>query len=335
MNRGLEQGLIQGNTKGLQSGLIGGLKGMVTSNRTNILDPRAITDPKLKPVFYINADTVALVSGGVSYAYNLIDSKPGDLMVVTENVFTQNAGTTYRPPLLRNELGGRNVFNFADTSNRYLISGQLSAPAFYAQSSPSASGTGFTYIFIVKRKPGGTYTIFDGRDSSTLPTPNDLLLEVNAAGRLVFEYRGGAGGSTTSLLGTAGVNLLNDYSIVTVKAQLREDGGFIPSDTDGPSPIAKRYYKPLDGIIGDPIQIFVNGIEQQKTVTTNTYTNADYFGDQTFRMLNRDMSIGNKASTYATSGTYIAAALMIPAYIPYAMQQKLENYFRAYYGTTF
>ena len=334
MNRGLEQGFIQGHTKGLQSGLVGGLQGMSINNRTNILDPRAITDPKLKPVFYINADNVALISGSVSYAYNLIDTKAGDLLTTVENVFTQTAGTTYRPPLLRNALGGRNVFDFSDTTNRYLVSGQVTSPAFYASTTPAASGTGFTYIFIVKRKQGGTYTILDGRDSSTLPTSNDLLLEVNAAGRIVFEYRGGIGGSPTSYIGTAGVNLLNDWSILTVKAQLREDGGFIPGDSDG-SPLAKRYCRPYDGRIGDPLQIFVDGIEQQKILTTNNYTNADYFNDGSYRMLNRPLAIGNKASVYATSGTQMGAVLMIPACIPNALQQKLENYFRWYYGRSF
>jgi hypothetical protein len=337
MNRGLEQGLIQGNTKGLQSGLVGGLEGMFTNNRLNILDPRSITDPKLKPCYWINPDdkNVDLIGTSVSAAKNLIDSKPGDLFPIIENVLTQTAGGSYRPPVLKNRLGGKSVFDFASDTSLYLISGQNTSPAFFATTGTgAASGTGFTLMFVIKRKQGGTYTIFDGRDNSTLPTPNDFLLEVNAAGRLTFDYRGGISGTVTSLIGTAGVNLLNDWSIVTVKAQLRKDGGYIPGDTDGGT-FNKRFYKPIDGRIGDPLQIYVNGVEQQKIITTNTYTNADFYNDQTFRMFDRDFAIGNKASTYSTSGTEMATTLMIPAYIPYAMQQKLENYFRWYYSTSF
>jgi hypothetical protein len=52
-------------------------------------------------------------------------------------------------------------------------------------------------------------------------------------------------------------------------------------------------------------------------------------------MFDRQIAIGNKASTYATSGTHIAMVLMIPAYISKALQTKLENYFRYYYNRTF
>jgi hypothetical protein len=52
-------------------------------------------------------------------------------------------------------------------------------------------------------------------------------------------------------------------------------------------------------------------------------------------MLDRDIWIGNKGSVFATSGTHIASALMIPSYISNAYQQRLENYFRLYYSLPF
>lgn len=337
MNKGLENGLIVGNSKGLYSGLNLGLQGSITPNKFNMLDPANILLPKIKPVFYINGDNVFLNSGSVQTCYNLIENTPNQLFTKIKNIFDQTAGTTYRPPLIKNALGGKSVMNFADTGNRYLASKVTTFPAFYATTTPSVSGTGFTYMFVIKRLPGGTRSILDGRDATTLPTPNDVLIEVDAAGRITFDYKGGVSGTVTSIIGTAGINLLNDWSILTIKAQLRNDGGAIPVDGAGPSPVSYRFQMPYNARIGpsSPIDIFVNGIEQQKTITTNTFTNADYFNDGTFRMLDRNIFIGNKGSVYGTSGTYIAAALMIPAYIEKALQTRIENYFRFYYNRPF
>lgn len=336
MNRGLENGFILGNSKGMQSGLGSGLQsGNVMTNRLNMLNPAAITDPKVKPVFYINADNVALTSGSVQIAYNLVDALPGDLLPKVESIFQQTAGTTYRPPLRVGKLNGKNYMDFGDTNNRYLAS----APAaLYAQTAPQTSGTGFTYMFVIKRTDlAGLVSILDGRDSTTLATTGDILLEVNSQGRITFDYVGGNSGATTRLAGTAGVNLLNDWSILTVKCQLRNDGGYIPSDSDNYGTIAKRYAMPCGAKIGNPgvIDIFVNGIEQQKTITTNTYTNADFYNDGTYRMFDRDIWLMNKGSVYGTSGGHLASALMIPAYITKGLQQRLENYFRWYYSLPF
>lgn len=334
MRNGLESGYAFGELSGLQTGLGGGFQSLTTmTNRLNSIAPQNIKEPKVKPVFYINGDNVALLSGAVQYAYNIIDTTPGELLPKVENILQQVSGTTYRPPLVVGGLNSRNYINFADTSNRYLES----APAsLYAQTSPAATGTGLTYMFVIKRiNRSSTVSILDGRDSTTLPTPNDLLLEVNAEGRITFDYKGGQSGTVTSLTGTAGVNLLNDWSILTVKCQLRNDGGNIPSDSDGAD--NKRYANPIGAKIGNPgvIDIFVDGIEQQKTITTNTYTNADYFGDGSYRMLDRDIFIGNKGSVYGTSGTHIAAVVMWPCYIDKAIQQRVENYFRWYYSLPF
>ncbi len=335
MNRGLESGFASGISKGALSGLGQGLQGFSMNRRNNMLIPNSITDPKFRPVFHINGEAVSLTSGAVQIAYNHIDTMPGELLTKVENIFDQTAGTTYRPPLVRGGLNGKNYMNFGDTANRYLAS----APAaLYAQTSPSTTGTGFTYMFVIRRTNfASTVSILDGRDSTTLPTPNDVLIEVNAAGRITFDYRGGSSGTTTTLIGTAGVNLLNDWSILTIKTQLRNDGGYIPSDSDNYGTISKRYGMPYDAKIGTPgvIDIFVNGVEQQKTITTNTYTNGDFYGDGTYRMFDRDIFIGNKGSVYGTSGTHIASALMIPAYISSAMQTRLENYYRWYYSLPF
>lgn len=338
MNSGLQQGFVLGQSSGLVSGLRQGLQsGFTMTNRLNSLDPSSITEPKLKPVFYINADNVALTSGAVSIAYNLINSTPGELFPKVENIFDQAAGGTYRPPLVLRGLNGRNYMDFATTGSKYLSSSTAIGTNMYASTTPAVSASGMTYMFVIKRLRGGTRTIFDGRDSSTLATTNDLLLEVNAEGRIVFTYCGGNGGSVSSLNGTAGVNLLNDWSILTVKCQLRIDNGAIPGDSDGPSPITKRFARPIDNRFGatSAIDIFVNGVEQQKIITSGTFTNADWYSDGTYRMLDRDVWLGNKGSVFATSGTQIASAMMLPAYISKAYQQRLENYFRTYYSLPF
>lgn len=336
MNRGLERGFIAGQSKGAFSGLKSGLHGMSMVKRNNMLNPAAITDPKIRPVFFINGDNVSLSGGTIVGTVNLITNESNDLFTPISNILTQNQGTTYRPPVVVGGLGGRSYIDMADIGQRYLATGQINSPALYAATAPTITGTGFTYIFVMRRKQGGTYTILDARDSTTLPTPNDLLLEINSSGTITFDYRGGVSGSTTFFIGTAGVNLLNDWSILTVKAQLRNDGGLIPSDSDGGT-LAKRYAFPSGAKVGplSPLDIFVNGVEIQKTLTTNSFTNADYFGDNTYRMLNRAITLGNKGTTYGTAGTQVAAFLMIPAYIDKALQTKIENYFRWYYNDPF
>lgn len=339
MNSGLQQGFILGQSSGPKEGLKQGLQsGYTMTNRLNSLSPISVIDPKIKPVFYINADNVALTSGSISIAYNLIENTSNQFFTKVENIFDQAAGTTYRPPLVLKGLNGRNYMNFADTGNRYLSSSTAIGTNMYASTSPAVSAFGMTYMFVIKRKRGGTYTILDARDSTTLSTTNDLLLEVNAEGRITFSYTGGSGGTPTTMTGTAGVNLLNDWSILTVKCQLRNDGGNLPADSDlfGGS-MTKRFARPANARIGatSPIDIFVNGVEQQKTMTTNAFTNADYNGNGSFVMLDRDIWIGNKGSVFGTSGTHIGSVLMIPAYISIAYQQRLENYFRNYYSLPF
>jgi hypothetical protein len=333
MERGLEKGFSLGNTKGMYGGLGCGLQGGRLPNRSDMLNPTSIDDPKNKPTFYVNADNVGLVSAGVSGAYNLIDPRSTDIFTIVETVLTQTAGTTYRPPLVVNGLGSRNYMNFADTGNRYLETGTVTSPALFAQTSPSATATGYTFMFVIKRKQGGTYSILDARDSTSLSTPGDLLMEVNSSGAITFDYRGGVSGTVTSFIGTAGINLLNDWSVLTVKCQLRNDGGVIPGDNEE-SPISKRFAMPTAARTGNrsPLEIYVNGVEQFLTVTTNTFTNSDYFGDGTYRMLNRPIYIGNKGSVFGTSGTHIAAIVMFPCFLNNAIQQRVENYFKWYYS---
>lgn len=338
MNRGIEQGYAQGIMSGVKSGLGTGFQSFAgMKNGSYMLNPTSITDPKIKPVYFINGENVALTSGSVQTVYNVIDNTGGQFWPKVETIFEQTAGGTYRPPLLRNALGGRNVMNFADTGNRYLSSAVTSNVYFYGSTSPSVSATGMTWMFVIKRKDNlGQYSIFDGRDSTTLATTGDLLLEVNAAGAITFTYVGGTNATPTNLIGTAGVNLLNDWSILTVKAQLRNDGGAIPSDTDG-STKATRFAMPIGNRtgVGSQIDIFVNGVEQRKTITTDTWTNADFYNDSTYRMFDRDVFIGNKGSVYGTSGTQIAASVMFPCYISKGLQQRVENYFRFYYSQPF
>jgi hypothetical protein len=344
MRNGFESGFVLGNSSGPKTGLHSGLQSSnVMNNRINMLDPSTIIEPKLKPVFYINADNVALVSGAVNLTYNLIkgNSLAGSLSDLLPNYslpFDQTAGTTYRPPLVLKGLNGRNYMNFADTGNRYLSSSTSINMFLYNNGAvgAKATGTGMTWMFIIKRKQGGLYNILDARDSSTTATTNDLLLEVNAAGAITFDYCGGSAGLVTNITGTSGTNLLNDWSILTVKCQLRKDGGAIPADNVLPA-TTKRYAMPSGAKIGtsSPIDIFVNGVEQPKNITTNTFTNADFNSDGSYRMFDRDCWIGNKGSVFANSGTHIAAAMMIPAYIDKAYQQRLENYFRWYYSLPF
>ena len=76
------------------------------------------------------------------------------------------------------------------------------------------------------------------------------------------------GGSVTSLIGTAGVNLLNDWSILTVKCQLRKDGGALPADNVLPA-TTKRYAMPSGAKIGNGISvidIFVNGVRNNQKI---------------------------------------------------------------------
>lgn len=339
MERGYENGLVQGNTAGLSSGLHGGLFSNVMTKRLNMLNPSTIRDPKRNPVFYINADNILPNGETVEICYNLAENIPNQILQKVENIFTQTAGTSYRPPLVRGGLGGKDYMNFADTANRYLVS-STSAQMYCTINSPTgvyASGTGFTYMFVIRRAPGstGTVSILDGRDSTSIQGTNDILLELNGNNAITFDYRGGQGGSVTNIIGTAGTGLLTDWSIVTVKCQLRLDGGPLPLDNQFSS--YKRYDMPRDNRVGltSPIDIFVNGVEQQKTITTNNFTNADHFGDDSYRMLDRQVYIGNKGNVFGTSGTHIAAALMIPAYVDKSFQQRIENYFRYYYNKPF
>jgi len=338
MERGSENGLIQGNTVGIGTGLHNGLFSNVMTKKLNYLDPSHIRDPKRTPVFYINGDNVTLNSGTIQIAHNLVDVIPNRLLLKVEDILTQTAGTTYRPALVREGLGGKNYIDFSD-NNAYLTSSTV-AQMYCAINSPTnnyVTGTGFTYMFVIRRAPGatGTVSILDGRDSTTLAGTNDILLELDNSGAITFDYKGGQGGSVTGITGTAGSNLLTDWSIVTVKCQLRSDGGPIPLDNQYSN--YKRYDMPKDNKLGptSPIDIFVNGVEQQKRVTVNNYTNADHFGDDSYRMLDRQVYIGNKGAVYGTAGTHIAAALMIPAYVDKAFQQRIENYFRYYYNKPF
>ena len=338
MNRGLETGLILGSSKGTYSALNSGLTGMSMTNKLNMLDPSTITDPKVKPTFFINGDNVVLLSGTVLNMPNLTaKNTPGELLPWVSTAFEQTAGTSFRPAYLKNYLNGRAVLSF--TPARYIIWSTLATSYAYASTTPSVSGTGMTYMFVIKRKDPVPGTIVDARDSAISNTTGDLLIEFDAQGRILFSYYGGDSGGATLIsgrVGEPGAGICNDWSIVTVKCQLRKDGGEIPSDSSGPT-IAKRYAMPVDNRIGStsPINIYVNGVELQKTITANAFTNADFNNDDSFRILERQISIGNKGGAYVNGGSYIAAALLIPAYISNGMQKRIENYFRYYYNQPF
>lgn len=336
MNRGLESAFVAGQSSGLASGQNSGQQsGFSIKSLINIVDPSTFDSAKLKPIFLINGDNVTLLSGTVQYMDNLIKKTYGEILITeTGNAFQQTAGTTYRPPIARRGLNGRTYVDFGDTANRYITT-TLNCNV-YAQSSPSATATGFTYMFVIRRAPGntGAVSILDARDSTSLSTTGDLLLELDADGSLTFEIYGGVAGTPKGNIGTAGRNLLKDWSILTVKHQLRIDGGAIPVDGAG-AVFSKRYEMPIGATIGQPLDIFVNGILQPQKLTTAQYTNADYYGDGSYRMLDRDIFIGNKGNVFGSSGTHIAAALLIPCYISKAYQQRLENYFRRYYSLPF
>ena len=336
MENGQHNGLIKGSSKGSYDGLSEGYHNFLT-NRWNSIDPKDISDPRYKPVFYVNADNCATVNNAATILYNQMEKTSNDIFSPYDNIFTQ-AGVSLTPPLVKGGLGGKNYLDFASNLSYYMLSADvLASPLYYSTTSPNiGSGRGFTYMFIVKRKQGGTYTILDGRDSSAIPTTNDILLEVNSDGRITFELCGGSSGTVTRLVGTSGVNLLNDWSILTCKHQLRFDGGGYPNTN---ATIGNKFYgNPSGNKVGNnscALELYVNGVEQPKIITTSTYTNADFNNDGSYRMFNRRIAIGNRASSYATSGSYIAAVLMIPAYIDSALQAKLENYFRYYYNRPF
>jgi hypothetical protein len=336
MNKGLESTFTMGNTSGALSGIASGLEtSSIMSNRWNSIIPTAISEPKLKPSWFINGENVGLLSGTVNTVAWLMPRTSGNLFNYTTlpaQTFDQTGGTSFRPGYFDNALNGRAYIGF--TTNQFLVTNTN----VRSYSDSNASGNGMTYIFVIKRNKAftGTRTIFDARDSSTLATPADLLLEHDGAGAITFEYIGGQAGLPSAFTGVAGKNLLNDWSIVTVKAQLRNDGGPLGPD-NFPTSAIKRFKDPIDNRIGtqSPLDVYVNGVEQQKTLSINTFTNSDFNSDGSYRMQNKQMALGNKAATYGTGGMFIAAAMMIPTYISNAYQRKLENYFRNYYSLPF
>lgn len=146
--------------------------------------------------------------------------------------------------------------------------------------------------------------LFHKVDSTTINTIGDLNILSNGLGKIRVSLIGNPT-STSSVWDTYDATLEGSWVILTVKVDLRQTNG-----------------------LGSELQIFINGTQNQTPVTTTfTTTGTSVFAaDQ--------LNFGNNTSA-TQAGSQIAGAFVCDYLLNSAEQQRIENFFRWYYGYRF
>lgn len=213
---------------------------------------------------------------------------------------TCNAGGSYRPnPILRDIFNNKTSLDFQNTASFLIPSPTLNLGNYNAT----------TFIFVLKLKNISTRAVYCIDD---VTTPGGINLDiVTTLNTLRSTFRGGQAGSVTSSVYESYKSSaeMNDWMIITSKSRLGQP--------QGP---------------GSEQELYVNGNLQKKFIssTFNVIT--------TVYNTSQNIIIGNDNSTLSGTkgnGIKLGAVVVLPYWASETEQQRIENYFRWYYGNNF
>ena len=304
---GLKSGLaINGNNSGLKagnalanprSGLLGG-NWKELPNRDKMLNPLNLTGDK-KPLVYGIADYYTITGGNIT---NLND------IASTGNYWLSNGSVVSRPIPYSNILGGKTILKYDGSSSIMEIANSI-----------STARNAYTIMCMVKLNGNAGLSVIDSAQITTgaiyVSTP------ANSASACQLRSRFYSNTSTGTVY-TSDVGFTNssstantpeefqDYMLLTCKYRLSQPGG----------PGSEQ-----NMFINGRLHQILSGVDNFSLTATTTFTIPS-------------LGIGNNPvsqNTGIVQGFEMGMALVLPYWVEYAEQVKIENYFRWYYGRSF
>ena len=210
------------------------------------------------------------------------------------------AGSSYRPTPIDNDIFyNKTSLDFQSSASFLIPSPTLNLGNY----------NGSTFIFVLKLKNISQRAVYCIDD---VTTPGGMNLDIiNTLNTLRSTFRGGEPGSITSSVFESYKSSaeMNDWMIITSKSRLGQP--------QGP---------------GSEQELYINGNLQKKFISSN------FDVITTLYTTSQNIIIGNDNSTLSGSkgnGIKLGAVLILPYWASETEQQRLENYFRWYYGNNF
>lgn len=306
MDTGTRGGLYQGLNSGVKSGsamsnprsgLNGGMHN-ITPNRNKMLNPINLTGIK-KPLIYGLADDYTGELGASTLSLDDIAN--------TGNNWVSNGSQSNRPVPILNEFNGKTILNYNSSLAQLLPRLTLSSTLRQA----------YTFMFMVKLNGNLGLTILDTNSITAgailVQTPSSSASSYRIDSR--FYSSTSTGTIYTSDVGptfaSTNVNTpdeFKDYMLLTLKYRLVQPNGR-----------------------GSEQHMFINGRFHQLLPGTNNFSSTI---NSTFSIAS--CYVGNNSSGLASSINFkLGMALVLPYWVEYSEQVKIENYFRWYYGYNF
>jgi hypothetical protein len=305
-DNGLKGGLFPGNNSGMKggnslsnprTGLRGGMHN-ITPDRNKMLNPINLAGDK-KPLIYGIADYYTGEVGVSTLTLNDIAN--------TGNAWISNGSQTNRPVPVLNSLNGRSVLNYPSSLAQLLPRSSLS----------STTRQSYTFMFMLKLNGLSGLTVLD---TNTITAGSILVSTPTTAAspyRLDSRFYSGTStgtiytsdiGPTFSTSSTNTPDEFKDFMLVTIKYRLIQPTG---RGSEQHMFINGRFHKIL------------SGTDSFSTTINSTFAITSLF-------------VGNNSSGLASSvGFNLGMALVLPYWVEYAEQVKIENYFRWYYRYNF
>lgn len=298
--RGMQSGVLSGNAlAGIESGYRSGMNNNLPEKQ-KMLNPLNLTGDK-KPLIYGLADYSNISTGNTT---NLND------IANTGNYWRSNSSTSNRPIPIANKLNGKYMLSYASSSSVMITTG--------ASSFQSGNRSAYTIMAVIKLNGTSGNVVFDN---------NSIVagaIQVSCPGGSVSPFRMASKFNSQSSVGSTYVtdvgpstNFSNtpyeftDYMIVTAKYRLTQPGG-----------------------VGSEQDFFINGRRH------HILSGVDNFSETSLKSWSlTDFSIGNIATitspnTFA-QGFEMGMGMILPYWLEYSEQVKIENYFRWYYNKSF
>lgn len=297
ITNGLNNGIKSGSTmSNPRTGLIGGLLRNMP-DKDKMLNPANLSGNK-KPLIYGLADYYTGEVGASTLTLNDIAN--------TGNTWVSNGSTSNRPVPVLNSLNGKTILNYNSSLAQLLPASTL-----------SSARQAYTIMLMIKLNSSSSLTVID----SNSITAGGILVTTPANSASVYRldsrfYSSTSTGTTyTSDVGptfsSSSANTpeeFKQYMLLTIKYRLIQPNG------DGSEQnmfINGRFHQILSGV--DSFSPTINST----------------FGIST-------LYIGNNSTGQAASVDFkLGMAMVLPYWIEYAEQVKIENYFRWYYNYNF
>lgn len=293
--RGMQSGLGSGNSLAAIESGYRGGMHNTLPNKDKMLNPLNLTGDK-KPLVYGIADFYNITGGNTT---NLND------IANTGNYWLSNGSVVSRPIPYTDVLGGKTILKYDGSSSIMEIANAISArSAFTVMVMIKLNGTpGLSVIDSAQITAGAIY-VYTPSSAASACQLRSRFYSATSTGTI---YTSDVGPTTSSSVANTPEEF-QDYMLLTCKFRLNQPGG-----------------------PGSEQHMFINGRFHQILAGIDNFVGAS----GTFTI--PSLGIGNNPASQnaLAQGFEMGMGLVLPYWLEYAEQEKIENYFRWYYNKSF